>query len=73
MSVAELLEARNSNPMLIGNNNIFNVANNSIGIEKISDYASKIVDALGKEVRKSKEIYDRSELQGRLQALGTEV
>ena len=73
LSVAELLEERNSNPGLVGNNSIFNVANNSIGIEKISDYASKIVNALGKEVRKSQEIYDRSELQGRLQALGTEV
>lgn len=73
LSVAELLEERNSNPGLVGNNSIFNIANNSIGIEKISDYASKIVNALGKEVRKSQEIYDRSELQGRLQALGTEV
>jgi hypothetical protein len=73
LSVAELLEERNSNPGLVGNSSIFNVANNSIGIEKISDYASKIVNALGKEVRKSQEIYDRSELQGRLQALGTEV
>lgn len=73
LSVAELLEERDSNPRLVGNNSIFNVANNSIGIEKISDYASKIVNALGKEVRKSQEIYDRSELQGRLQALGTEV
>lgn len=73
LSVAELLEERNSNPMLVGNNNIFNVANNSIGVEKISAYANKIVSALGKETLKNENIYDRDVLENNLRALSTEI
>lgn len=73
LSVAELLEERNSNPILTGNNNIFNVANNSIGVEKISAYASKIVSALGTETLKNENIYDRDALENNLRALSTEI
>jgi len=73
LSVAELLEERNSNPILTGNNNIFNVANNSIGVEKISAYANKIVSALGNETLKNENIYDRNALENELRALSTEI
>lgn len=73
LSVAELLEERNSNPLLTGQNNIFNVANNSIGIDKISEYAQKIVKALGTETTKSENVYDSSRLSSELKAISAEI
>lgn len=73
LSVAELLGERNSNPLLVGQNNIFNVANNSVGISKISDYAQKVVKALGTETTKEERIYDRDDLRAKMQALGAEI
>ena len=73
LSVAELLEERNSNPLLTGQNNIFNVANNSIGIDKISEYAQKIVKALGTETTKSENVYDSSRLNSELKAISAEI
>lgn len=63
LSVADLLNERERNPKLVGQNNIFNVANNSIGIKNISDYAQKIVASLGKESQSNEKIYDKGVAQ----------
>lgn len=47
MSVADLLNERNSNPTLVNNNDVFKIAENSIGLETISKYAQTIVNSLG--------------------------
>ena len=73
LSVSELLDARNSDPNLAGQNEIFSIANNSIGLDKITDYAQKIVTTLGKEISKSQNIYDRDDLSARLRNLSTEI
>jgi hypothetical protein len=73
LSVAELLEQRNSNPDLAGINNIFNVADTSIGMEKISNYARQIVAALGTEKETNKNIYDRDDLAARLSNASIEI
>lgn len=73
LSVAELLEQRNTNPNLAGVNNIFNVADTSIGMEKISNYARQIVAALGTEKETNKNIYDRDDLAARLKNASIEI
>ena len=73
LSVAELLEQRNTNPNLAGLNNIFNVADTSIGMEKISDYARQIVAALGTEKETNKNTYDRDDLAARLKNTSIEI
>ncbi len=73
LSVAELLEQRNTNPNLAGLNNIFNVADTSIGIEKISDYARQIVAALGTEKETNRNTYDRDDLDARLRNASIEI
>ncbi len=73
MSVAELLEERNSNPNLTGKNEIFNIANNSIGMEEISKYANSIVAALGKETIKAAKIYDKDSLASALDQSGKDI
>ena len=73
LSVAELLEQRNTNPNLAGLNNIFNVADTSIGMEKISDYARQIVAALGTEKEVNKNTYDRDDLAARLKNASIEI
>ena len=73
LSVAELLEQRNTNPNLAGLNNVFNVADTSIGMEKISDYARQIVAALGTEKETSRNIYDRDDMAAKLKNASIEI
>lgn len=73
LSVAELLEQRDSNPNLAGVNNIFNVADTSIGMEKISDYARQIVAALGTEKETNRNIYDRDDMAAKLKNASIEI
>lgn len=49
LSVAELLKHRNYDPNETGNNELFNVANNSIGLAKINDTIRTMISSLGKE------------------------
>lgn len=64
LSVAELLEQRNSNAALAGQNGIFNVANNSIGISKITNYAKDIISKIGTEKKSSERVYDQDTVMG---------
>jgi len=73
LSVAELLEQRNTNPNLAGLNSVFNVADTSIGMEKISDYARQIVAALGTEKETSSNIYDRDDMAAKLKNASIEI
>jgi hypothetical protein len=58
---------------LAGVNNIFNVADTSIGMEKISNYARQIVAALGTEKETNRNIYDRDDLAARLSNASIEI
>lgn len=73
LSVADLLNERQNNPLLVGQNNLLNVANNSIGMDKISQYAQKIVAALGKETMSSEKIYEKDAAVRDLQQIGLQI
>lgn len=59
LSVAELLNRRESDPNLANKNIIFDVANNSVSMKTIHSHISKIVSALGKESNSDEYIFDK--------------
>lgn len=61
LTVAELMQERELNPQLTGQNSVFNVANNSIGISKISDRIKDIVNVLGTEELSKNEFYSKEQ------------
>lgn len=63
LSVAELLEKRNTDAQLTNNNDVFNVVNNAIGIKNITSDIQKIITALGTEKTSETSIYDRDALK----------
>lgn len=73
LSVAELLEERESNPTLVGQNSVFTVANNSIGIEKITNYARNIISKIGTEKKSSERVYDRDTVMAMRKSIQEEL
>lgn len=73
LSVAELLEKRNTDRQLTNNNEVFNVANNAIGMNNIINHIDKIVKALGTESQKESNIYDRDGLISAFNEIGQEI
>ena len=73
LTVSELLNERERNPLLIGQNSIFDVANNSIGMSKITDYAKKIIASLGTESQTSEKVYDKEVAMGAMRQLQEEI
>lgn len=61
LSVAELLNERQYNPNLVGQNSIFNVADNSIGLNKITDRIKDLINALGTEKESSTTLYNKKD------------
>lgn len=59
LTVSELLTERQYNPDLVGDTKIFAIANNSVGIENISNYIRTIVSSLGSESFLSTSIHSR--------------
>ena len=49
LTVSELMRERKLNPKLVGRDDLFDVANNAIGMKKIADQIQGIVQALGTE------------------------
>lgn len=75
LTIAQLMDARERDVFLANNNDIFTVANNSIGMEEITKYAQNIISKIGTEKKSSERVYDRdtvmamrSRIQEELQA-----
>lgn len=49
LTVADLMNEREKNPNLVGQNQLFNVATNSIGISKIKDEMEALISKLGED------------------------
>lgn len=49
LTVSELMRERKLNPKLVGKDNLFEVANNAIGMKKIADQIQGVVQVLGSE------------------------
>ena len=73
LSVAELLEKRNTDAQLTNNNDVFNVANNAIGIKNITSDIQKIITALGTEKTSETSIYDRDALKNELDNISYDI
>lgn len=73
LTVAELLGERNNNPQLTGQNTIFEVANNSIGMEEIIKYSKSIINSLGTESTKREGPKSVKEAVQSLKELGVNI
>lgn len=72
LTVADLMNEREKNPNLVGQNQLFNVATNSIGISKIKDEIEALISKLGEDtVTNSKYVSSNNKpTQEEVQALG---
>lgn len=70
LSVAELMNERQYNPNLIGRNSLFNVAENAIGLDKITGSIKDIVSMLGKETVKTEDYYTKDQARKYLSEMG---
>lgn len=61
LSVAELLYERQYNPTLTGQNTVFNVADNAIGLNKITGHIKTMVAALGTETVENSQVFSKSD------------
>lgn len=61
LTVAELLNERQLNPKLVGQNSIFDVANNAIGLEKITNHLKDMISAFGTEETHSENFYSKEQ------------
>lgn len=73
LTVAELLKARNDNASLAGANEIFKIANNSIGMSTISNHILKIVDALGEEKTTEGGVRNKHDSMKELEKIGIQL
>lgn len=67
LSVQELLYERQHNSSLVGNDAVFTVADNSIGLSKITNYMKDLITAFGEESQKDTRIYSKDQI---LKSLG---
>ena len=64
LSVAELLNERQHNPKLTGQNGLFDVANNAIGLDKIKSNLKELIASLGTEDVHNENFYSKEQLKG---------
>lgn len=65
LSVAELLKERDENPLLTNNNGILSVADNSISMKSIHEYAKSVATSLGTESEESEFIVNKQDALSR--------
>lgn len=71
LTVSELLNARQFDPQLTYDTNAFVVAENSVGMEKITEHIKNIIQTLGKETQSMESYIDKKDIINRLsQGLG---
>lgn len=71
LSVQELMYERQYNPSLTGQNAIFTVSDNAIGLNKITDHIKSLVSALGKETSETSKFYSKEEVKNYLASTNT--
>ena len=64
------MNERQYNPNLIGKNSLFNVAENAIGLDKITGSIKDIVSMLGKETTKTEDYYTKDQARKYLAEMG---
>lgn len=69
LTVAELMNERQYNPKLVGNNSLFNVANNSIGFDKITEQIKSLISAVGSVTSEETNSYSKIDLNNLLNSL----
>lgn len=69
LTVAELMNERQNNPNLVGQNSLFNVSNNAIGFNKITDHIKGLVAALGTETTEETKTYSRQSIEATLRSM----
>jgi hypothetical protein len=70
LSVNQLMYERQNNNALAGQNQVFTVANNAIGIEKITDQIRALIGAFGKETVSTDKVYSRRQAMETVKAMG---
>ena len=70
LSVQELMYERQYNPNLTGQNGVFTVADNAIGINKITDHIKSLVSGLGTETDESSKYYSKELATQTIQSFG---
>jgi hypothetical protein len=73
LSVAELLNERQYNPKLSGQNSIFDVANNAIGLDKIKTNLKDLIASLGTEDTHNENFYSKDQVKGQYDILKSQV
>lgn len=68
LTVAELMREREYNPQLAGQNSVFDVANNAIGLNEIKTGITTTIKALGTETTKNSQYESTEQLQKQIQA-----
>jgi len=69
LTVAELLNERQYNPNVTGRNDLFNAANNSIGLNKITTHINSVISAFGTETNETSNVYTKQQITQQLTAL----
>jgi len=69
LSVQELLYERQYNPSLTNQNGVFTVADNAIGINKITEQIQKMISVFGKESAEENTTYARSDAEKYMQSM----
>lgn len=70
LSVQELMYERQYNPSLTGQNGVFTVADNAIGLNKITTHIKDLISALGTEKIEDSKFYSKAQADQYLKQLG---
>lgn len=73
LSVAELLNERQYNPKLTGQNGLFDVANNAIGLDKIKSNLKELIASLGTEDVHNENFYSKDQVKGQYDILKAQI
>lgn len=70
LSVQELMYERQYNPSLTGQNGVFTVADNAIGLNKITEHIKSIISALGSETMENSQVFSKTGVRSYIESIG---
>ena len=73
LTVGELMNERQYNPNLTGRNDLFNAANNSIGLSKITDHVKGLIHSLGREIIDNSQVYSKEQATAQARSTATSL
>lgn len=73
LTVGELMNERQYNPNLTGRNDLFNAANNSIGLNKITDHVKGLIHSLGREITDNSQVYSKEQATAQARSIATSL